>query len=269
MSDLPSQPSAPLSPRGGGGPLGAVRGRADEYLQLSATLTYSFLFVLPLIVLYEIGTAVVNAGSSGEIRVSADVFIKRVLAMVGIEGTLWLSVFVLAVGAGIIIFERRKGITIKPRYFAYMFGESSVYAVLSGTAVAWFVASLFSLQWPPGLQVAGKTSFAQGLVLSLGAGIYEELVFRLLLVSAIMWALALVKQLGKGKRYTIAAVIGALIFSAVHYIGALGDAFTLQSFTFRFIMGLVLNLLFLWRGFGIAAMTHALYDVFVTVMHGG
>ena len=51
-----------------------------------------------------------------------------------------------------------------------------------------------------------------------------------------------------------------------HYIGVLGDAFTLSSFTFRFLMGLALNLLFMVRGFGIAAMTHSLYDVYVTVL---
>ncbi|HEX7069526.1 MAG TPA: CPBP family glutamic-type intramembrane protease, partial [Rhodothermales bacterium] len=59
------------------------------------------------------------------------------------------------------------------------------------------------------------------------------------------------------------SLIGAIIFSAVHYTGPLGDPFTLSSFTFRFLFGLALNVLFLWRGFGVAAWTHALYDVFV------
>jgi membrane protease YdiL (CAAX protease family) len=63
--------------------------------------------------------------------------------------------------------------------------------------------------------------------------------------------------------YAVAAVVGALLFSAVHYIGAFGDPFTLPSFTFRFLFGLALNGLYLVRGFGIAAWTHALYDVMV------
>ncbi|RLB78811.1 MAG: CPBP family intramembrane metalloprotease, partial [Deltaproteobacteria bacterium] len=53
------------------------------------------------------------------------------------------------------------------------------------------------------------------------------------------------------------------LFSLVHYIGTYGDAFTLASFTFRFLFGLALNVLFIVRGFGIAAWTHALYDVMV------
>jgi hypothetical protein len=63
--------------------------------------------------------------------------------------------------------------------------------------------------------------------------------------------------------YIIVALVGALLFSAVHYIGALGDAFTLSSFTFRFLFGLALNAVFLIRGFGVAAWTHALYDVMI------
>ena len=57
--------------------------------------------------------------------------------------------------------------------------------------------------------------------------------------------------------------MGELAFSAVHYIGPLGDAFELPSFFFRFLFGLALNGLFLIRGFGVAAWTHALYDVLV------
>ena len=49
----------------------------------------------------------------------------------------------------------------------------------------------------------------------------------------------------------------------MHYIGTLGDAFTLSSFTFRFLFGLALNVVFLVRGFGVAAWTHALYDVMI------
>ncbi len=242
----------------------------NDYFKLSTTFAYSYLFVLPLVVLYELGVVLVNSGAATEIRVSSDIYIKRLLALVGIEGTLVPSILLVVVGAGVVLYQRRRNAHIRPRYFAYMFGESLVYGVVIGMVVATFVSHLFSLQWPPMLQeVTGKPSLAQGLVLSLGAGVYEELVFRLLLVSALVWALRLFDAVKQNQRYLVAAVIGALVFSAVHYIGALGDVFTLQSFVFRFLMGAALNVLFLWRGFGIAAMTHALYDVIVTLMHGG
>ena len=114
--------------------------------------------------------------------------------------------------------------------------------------------------------MAGRSGFIQEIVLSLGAGVYEELLFRLILVTLLFALLKLVPMTNRG-RYLLAATVGALIFSWAHYIGALGDTFTLSSFTFRFLMGLALNALFLLRGFGIAAMTHALFDVFVTILH--
>ena len=103
--------------------------------------------------------------------------------------------------------------------------------------------------------------FAQ-LSLSLGAGLYEELVFRVILVGGLFW---LLNRLGAERRaaYVVAALVGALLFSAVHYVGVFGDPFEVGSFLFRFLFGLAMNVLFLVRGFGVAAWTHALYDVMV------
>jgi hypothetical protein len=61
----------------------------------------------------------------------------------------------------------------------------------------------------------------------------------------------------------MAAVLGATLFSAFHYIGPYGDPFTLPSFVFRLIAGLLFSAMYLLRGFGITAWTHALYDVMV------
>jgi hypothetical protein len=60
-----------------------------------------------------------------------------------------------------------------------------------------------------------------------------------------------------------AVLVGATIFSAFHYVGAYGDVFTVQSFVFRLIAGIFFSALYLLRGFGIDAWTHALYDVFL------
>jgi hypothetical protein len=60
-----------------------------------------------------------------------------------------------------------------------------------------------------------------------------------------------------------AAIAGALIFSAFHYIGPYGDAWQVYSFVFRTIAGLFFSGLYLTRGFGVTAWTHALYDVFL------
>ena len=58
-----------------------------------------------------------------------------------------------------------------------------------------------------------------------------------------------------------ATILGAAIFSAFHYIGPSGDRLQLYSFVFRMVAGLFFSALYLARGFGITALTHALYDV--------
>jgi hypothetical protein len=103
------------------------------------------------------------------------------------------------------------------------------------------------------------------LTVSLGAGLYEELLFRVLLVTGLQAIAA--RLFGARPAIAGAFAIGtsALIFSAFHYIGPYGDPFTLTSFTFRAIAGLWFSALYVARGFGITAWTHALYDVWLLV----
>src|ERR687886_834068 len=63
-----------------------------------------------------------------------------------------------------------------------------------------------------------------------------------------------------GADVVLATALGALVFSAFHYIGPYGDPLEVRSFVFRFIGGLAFSALYLLRGFGITAWTHALYD---------
>jgi hypothetical protein len=105
-------------------------------------------------------------------------------------------------------------------------------------------------------------------MLALGAGLYEELLFRVVLVGAI--AAAARRALGwrAGAAGALAVGAGALLFSLAHHVGAYGDPLTLQAFTFRLVAGLFFSALYVLRGFGIAAWTHALYDVGVLLLRG-
>jgi membrane protease YdiL (CAAX protease family) len=103
------------------------------------------------------------------------------------------------------------------------------------------------------------------LMISLGAGIYEELLFRVLLVSGLtLIGVKLFKW--HGSRVGVFAVVtSALIFAAFHYVGPYGEPLALGSFTFRTVAGLLFSGLYVLRGFGITAWTHALYDIFLTL----
>jgi membrane protease YdiL (CAAX protease family) len=102
-------------------------------------------------------------------------------------------------------------------------------------------------------------------MISLGAGIYEELLFRVILVSGLAWVATYGFGWGRPRGNLFAVLLGALIFAAFHYIGPYGEPFELASFTFRTVAGLLFSGLYVLRGFGITAWTHALYDVLLAV----
>src|SRR4051812_29257153 len=130
----------------------AIGANKSEYFRMTKTLTYSYLFVLPLLVVYEMGIWLVNTGELSQVRIGADILVKRFLNFVGIHGTFWLSALLVAVGVVIVLYERRMKIPIRTRYFAFMFGESLAYGLVIGLTIASFVAQLFSVIWAPLLQ---------------------------------------------------------------------------------------------------------------------
>jgi hypothetical protein len=116
--------------------------------------------------------------------------------------------------------------------------------------------------------------------MSLGAGFYEELAFRVALfglgAKILVWFVAR-QELGlvrSGPPLSLTAVmvmvswalVSAAAFSGVHYLGALGEPFEARSFVARSVLGLALTLVYATRGFAAAVWTHALYDVWVLVL---
>ena len=52
----------------------------------------------------------------------------------------------------------------------------------------------------------------------------------------------------------------------MHYIGPLGDHFDVRTFVFRWVLGMLLTIIFVFRGFAAAVWAHAFYDVWVLVL---
>ncbi len=268
--DLDEQLESLLDGLGGHGPAGADAPEhagvdhesalqkgdsADDYWSLSRTPLTSLVFTLPLVLAYEGGVLWLGRGSP---RNGADVWLRQFLDLIGFGSYFLLPVLTLL---GLLAWHHIE-------HDRWRFSL----AVLAGMAVesfAWAcmlvgIARLQHRLWPLGI-VDGMSDIFARFVGYCGAGLYEEVLFRLMLLPIAIWVLE------RAGLPTVAAacwsvILTSLLFSAAHYMGPLGDTFELYSFTFRTLAGIFFATLFVIRGFGIAAGAHAAYDMLVGLL---
>jgi hypothetical protein len=236
---------------------------------------------LPVFLVYHFGVVFLN------IHNAADVVTFELLRFAEGSRVLYL-LFTASIGvvfAGIFAWLGR-GHAFRPSKFVQIAIEGVVYAILMRLAGSYVVGQVTGFLGADSPHLAATAGGAQnvgpftGVIMSMGAGFYEELAFRVLLfglgTKALVWIFAreTVSMVeGKQSRLSLRAlllgaawaVVSAAIFSGIHYVGALGDSFQLGSFVFRMVLGLVLTLIYVTRGFAAAVWAHALYDVWVMV----
>lgn len=225
---------------------------------------YSVLLALPLLLLYEL-LAMLLGPASGGVRNGADALLRGVaISIAGRWAPVVLGAALFGLGAWLVVRDARKhGWKWNRRWFGLMLGESALAALLFGVVVGTATSQLLGVL-PLAIQgVVQQHGWATWLMLSLGAGLYEELVFRVLLVGGIFALSTRVLGLSRRASLAVAVLLSALLFSLAHYVGPYGDPLQLGSFTYRFIAGVAFSGLYALRGFGITAWAHALYDVYV------
>ena len=133
--------------------------------------------------------------------------------------------------------------------------------------------NLLSTTTGAGNDEAKSESLLASIITGIGAGIYEELVFRLILICLLMLLFQDVLRLSHKNSIILSVLISAGLFSAHHHIVflnghlALSAAFNWTEFGFRTIAGIYFAVLFAIRGFGITAGTHAFYDIIATIIN--
>jgi hypothetical protein len=237
-----------------------------SYFNVSRAPRYSVLFALPLLLGYEALAALLAEPGKGELRNGADALLRAAFtAVAGPRGNAIFMAAIILLGVALIIRDRRASKEkFRTPIFLGMIAESVALALAFGLVIGLTTAKLLgSLHLMTADGAITQMSWSTRLMLSLGAGLYEELFFRVLLVTGLAAGARILLGLGKRGAGIIAVVVGAIVFSAFHYIGPFGDPFQLQSFTFRMLSGLAFSGLYVLRGFGITAWTHALYDAFL------
>ena len=236
---------------------------ASSYWRQSRRPLASLALIVPLLALYEGGVLLLGTQA---VRNGADVWLRRLLDWIGFGQYFLLPVLTVCLLLAWHHVNRDRWKLSAGVLYA-MYAECAVLGILL-LALGHLQSSILQSLANPHL--APSQLFTSALRLNVlgrligffGAGIYEEVLFRLMLLPACIAALKLIGLAPRPR--TIAAIVAtSLLFSAAHYWGPQGEKLEWFGFVFRFLAGAVFATLFVYRGFGIAAGTHAAYDIFV------
>ena len=223
------------------------------------------LYVLPLLILYEAGIRILGGNQYDSLRAGIDSWVHHGMVLLGLSNT-WIPPLALITGMGIWLQKEKEVPVWRAEPLAGMTLESLSLAVcLIGLSklVDLGLNQLEHSQVPLQLaQVADAPSSGARYLAFLGAGIYEEAVFRLALIP-LLFAVSRFLLLPGFLASTLAITGSSLLFSVAHHIGVPGESFTWYAFVFRWIAGVYFSWVFVARGFGIAVGTHVAYDCLV------
>jgi hypothetical protein len=207
-------------------------------------LTASLVLIAPLFLAYQIG--VLFAGNVN----GADIVTRAVY------GALGRTHYLLASAAGGLLFLlwlRRAGrwSMLRLEIVAPVILEAAIYALTLGALISLVLERMLGL----GLHLGSIVDAA-------GAGVHEEMVFRLGLFGGL---LVLMQRLDIDRRVGVAfaLVVSAVVFSWAHHAGAYGEPFTMHAFAYRSLAGIVFGLVFYFRSLAHAVYAHAFYDMLV------
>ncbi len=241
----------------------------SQYLQFTRSAFYALIAALPLLVAYELLLIAGGSPHGGQVRNAGDVWLRMLLASLDVRPSQATLVMILVLVLALPLVKRR-AITVKGAYLGLMLLEALGYSLALGLTINVILEFIFSAIPSSILGRLVLTAAApmeqgtiQGLAMSLGAGLFEEFIFRVVLLGALLFTTRIFLPLPLAAMISI--VLASLLFSAAHYIGSLGDPYSFVSFLFRFIAGLLFSALYYARGFAITAYSHAFYNIGVIV----
>lgn len=247
----------------------AIRG----YWQRSQRPLSALIFLLPLILLYDLGVLRYATSESFTADIYARSLLRGFFRWFGVTGFYLPGFIVIAVLLAWHL-AKRDPFRVEPRLYGLMWAESLLLSLpLFVLAMAMFRQPVTN--WcllAAGVDAGGsgadpgalEISWQAKLVFSIGAGIYEELLFRLIAIALIHLVLVDIMALPATVGAAGAIGVSAVSFALYHFSPA--NPFEWMKFSFYTLAGVYLAAVYVLRGFGIVAGTHALYDVLVVVL---
>lgn len=224
------------------------------YVVESRGIGLSLFMVVPLLLGYEVAMLTLQA----PLRNGAEMLVSQAFGQLPLDVLVLLrrALLALLVGAAFVWARREPPRVARPHW---MLTEALLLALLLGPLVGGLVG---------GLGLSAEVAVAAGehpdwlpFLLSVGAGLWEEIVFRLVLLGGLAVLLARVTPLSRPGALAVAVVVSALAFAFYHHLGHLGEPFEAARFAFRAVAGTILGVLFAYRGLAIVVYMHVFYDV--------
>jgi membrane protease YdiL (CAAX protease family) len=232
--------------------------KAERYWVESRQPLASLIFIAPLLVIYEAGVLVLGRYA---VRNGADTWLRQMLDQLGFG-----QYFLLPALAIFILLSwhhlTRHPWQVSSRVLYGMVGECVLLSLFLRLVLE--LQSLLRETVASGvrLEITGALGTLSTMTAYLGAGIYEELLFRLLLLPLLAWLLRRL-TLGPTASLVGAMLLTSLLFAVAHNVGPYGETFVGFNFLFRLVAGMFFAVLFVYRGFGITVGAHAGYDILV------
>jgi membrane protease YdiL (CAAX protease family) len=238
----------------------------QEYLDASRRPLQILAFLLPLVIVYEIGLVVLLQSEHGVLTNKAHETLLRFFAAFGVAPSSGFYLGGIAVVVVLLLWHilNRDPWRIDWPSLGIMALESLLLAlplIVVGQFIMRILAANITLMMWSGDQPLEGLNLWSKLAISVGAGLYEELLFRMLLVAVIH---TLLVDLGKASNQVgavVAVVVSAAAFAAYHPLRAANGSLSVQKLAFFFLAGLYFGAIYVLRGFGIVVGVHALYDV--------
>lgn len=249
---------------------------ARGYVSESQRPLSILVFLLPLLAAYELGAWLyLSVGERGPTTIAAWGMLARffeAFGVIGIHLPALLLVTVLLVWH-LLVGERWR---VRPMVLVGMGMEACVWtvpltillivveSVLDGGSGAGVGRELVQVEGGGG--GLRELPWQARLTISAGAGLYEEMLFRMILIAAAHTLLVDVLRLSDWFGGAIAVVVSAVAFALYHQQSGAGGG--LGWVLPYFVAGVYFGGLYLGRGFGLVVAVHFLYDVVALLVSG-
>lgn len=241
--------------------------RKDSYRRLIQRPLNSLVFVVPLLLIYHVGAALLEKLYAVRPSLLVPRYMEWFLINFGGPRQVLLPLLIVSV----LLFQHV--IRKDPWKIHGWVLAGTVVESVALTLPLVIVASVTGLVSVMFAQVSQPASPQTGVLLitSVGAGLYEEFVFRLVFIALFLLVVVDVAGMRRGLSDVLAVISSAVLFALCHFTWAQiggGAAFDWARFLFLLLAGVIWGTMFLYHGFAVAVGSHIVWDIYATLVHG-